>query len=175
VSQFDPQSLLDGHLGRRDLGVMSILSVGVWVLAATLMLAPDAASGAVLCAKQRSDGTFGSTVKIREVCRAKEVQLAPQDVGFCCSATTTSTTSTSLGCPTTTTLGIPDCQAGAGCGFPCFNGQTCTDQGGGQCACTGPVQCGGTFSVCGGECPVGQACTPKSVPPGCGSIGCTCQ
>jgi hypothetical protein len=150
--------------------------VGVWVLAIALLLASEAANAAVLCAKQRSDGTFSSSVKIRTACRAREVQLAPQDVGFCCSAATTSTTSSSLACPTTTTLGNPGCQSGiGGCGFPCFNGQTCTDQGGGQCACTGPVQCGGQFSVCGGECPLGQACTPKPVPPGCGSIGCTCQ
>src|SRR4030095_6746319 len=109
---------------------MSTQGVGVWVLAATLMLAPIAASGAVLCAKQRNDGTFSSSVKIREACHAKEVQLAPEAVGFCCAASTSATTSTStsttsLACPTTTTLGIPDCTTGAGCGFPCFNGQTC--------------------------------------------------
>ncbi len=156
---------------------MTTRVVGVWGLAAALLFAPNAANAAVLCAKQRSDGTFSSSVKIREVCRAKEVQLAPQDVGFCCSATTTSTTSTSLACPTTTTLGAPDCSIGGGvCGlYPCFNGQTCTDTGGGVCGCTGPVQCGGPFSVCGGECPGGLTCTPKPVPPGCGSIGCTCQ
>lgn len=97
---------------------MSTQGVGVWVLAATLMLAPDAASGAVLCAKQRSDGTFSSSVKIREACRAKEVLLAPEAVGFCCAASTTSTStsSTSLACPTTTTLGNPGCVAGFGCG-----------------------------------------------------------
>src|SRR6185295_3644698 len=112
-----------------DLRAMSTQGVGIWVLAATLTLAPDAAIGAALCAKQRSDGTFGSSVKIREACRAKEVQLAPQDVGFCCSATTTITTSTSLVCATTTTLGVPDCDAGEGCGFLCRDGRTCTDQG----------------------------------------------
>jgi hypothetical protein len=155
---------------------MTTKVVGVLVLAAMLALAPDTATAAALCAKRRSDGTFSSSVKIREACRAKEVQLAPQDVGFCCSVTTTSTTSSSLACPTMTTLGVPDCQSGVGCGFQnCRNGQTCTDQGGLQCACTGPVQCGGLFSVCGGECPLGQTCTPKSVPPGCGSIGCSCQ
>lgn len=156
---------------------MSTHGVGVWILAATLMLAPDAASGAVLCAKQRSNGTFSSSVKIREACRAKEVQLAPEAVGFCCAAatTSTSTSSTSLACPTTTTLGNPGCVGGFGCGFQCPNGQMCADPGNGQCACTGPVLCGGQYSACGGECPVGQACTPKPVPPGCGSIGCTCQ
>ena len=159
---------------------MSTQVVGVWALAATLLLTSNDATAAVLCAKQRSDGTFSSSVKIREACHAKEVQLAPEAVGFCCAASTsstisTSTSTTSPACPTTTTLGIPDCTTGAGCGFPCFNGQTCTDQGGGACACMGPVQCGGTFSVCGGECPGGQACTQKPVPPGCGSIGCTCQ
>ena len=154
---------------------MSTRGVPVWVLAATLMLAPAATSAAVLCAKQRSDGTFSSSVKIREACRAREVQLAPQDVGFCCSATTTSTTSTSVACPSTTTLGNPGCVGGFGCGFQCSNGQMCSDVGSGQCGCAGPVLCGGNYSACGGECPVGQECTPKPVPPGCGSIGCDCQ
>jgi hypothetical protein len=154
---------------------MSTKIVGIGALTAVLVFMSGAANAAVLCAKQRSDGTFSASVKIREGCRAKEVQLAPQDVGFCCSATTTSTSTTSLACPTTTTLGNPGCVAGFGCGFQCPNGQMCMDTGGGQCGCAGPVLCGGQYSACGGECPAGQTCTPKSVPPGCGSIGCTCQ
>lgn len=35
------------------------------------------ADGAVLRAKQRSDGTFNTSIKIREVCKTREVQLDP--------------------------------------------------------------------------------------------------
>lgn len=98
---------------------------------------------------------------------------------FPCPTTTTSTsTSTSvtvLACPTTTTLGVPNCGGVSVCLGPCLSGQTCADIGGGQCGCAGPVLCGGTYSVCGGECPQGQTCTQLSVPTGCPSIGCTCQ
>jgi hypothetical protein len=59
------------------------------------------AHAAVLCARARNDGTLGGTVRIREVCRSREVQLAPEDVGFCCEAS--STTSTTGAAPTSTT------------------------------------------------------------------------
>lgn len=94
------------------------------------------------------------------------------------STTTTTSTSTSvtvLACPTTTTLGVPNCDGGLLCIGPCLSGQTCADVGGGRCGCTGPVLCGRTYSTCGGECPQGQACTQLAVPGGCPSIGCTCQ
>jgi hypothetical protein len=95
------------------------------------------------------------------------------------SSTTTPSTSTSVTlpvCPTTTTLGVPDCGGfSVFCLGPCRSGQACADVGGGQCGCAGPVLCGGTFSVCGGECPEGQACNQLPVPGSCPSIGCTCQ
>lgn len=34
-------------------------------------------SAVALCAKQRSDGTFNSSVRIREACKAREAQLDP--------------------------------------------------------------------------------------------------
>ncbi len=88
--------------------------------------------------------------------------------------TSTSTSVTTLVCPTTTTLGVPDCGGTPTCLGLCRSGQTCANVDG-QCGCTGPVLCGGVFSVCGGECPQGSACTPRSVPAGCPSIGCDCQ
>jgi len=36
----------------------------------------------VLCAKTRKDGTFNSTVRIRETCRKKETQLDPAALGL---------------------------------------------------------------------------------------------
>ena len=129
--------------------------VGVWALATALLLTADAANAAVLCAKQRSDGTFSSSVKIREACRAREVQLAPQDVGFCCSAPTTSTTVTTSTSTTSSTMavcGVPD---GTGfCGGPCPSGQTCAAIDATTCGCTNAL-CSVTSpdGVCGGLCP----------------------
>lgn len=40
------------------------------------------ARAVVLCAKQRPDGTFNSSVKIREACRASEVALDPVALGL---------------------------------------------------------------------------------------------
>jgi len=111
------------------------------------------------------------------------LRCLPHPRGRPCPSTSTTTTTTStstsvttLACPTTTTLGVPDCGGIPGlCLAPCRSGQACADLGGGQCGCTGPVLCGGTYGVCGGECPGGQACAPVPVPEGCPSIGCTCQ
>jgi hypothetical protein len=102
------------------------------------------------------------------------VTLTPDMVGFCCPSTAT-TTSTSLGCPTTTTLGVPDCQGPAPtCLGYCAGGQDCTDTGG-QCTCTGPILCG-AGGACGGSCPAGQTCQPFPVPSGCPLTGtCLCQ
>jgi hypothetical protein len=134
-----------------------------------------AADAAVLCARQRPN----ATVRLRAACRPNEIEVTPEAVGFCCTvppttSSSTTVTSTTIMCPTTTTLGVPPCEGGAGCNFPCYDGRTCTDVGGGQCACTGPVLCGGTFHTCGGECPAGQLCTPFLVPPGCPITGCSC-
>lgn len=57
----------------------------------------------MLCARKRADGTFSAAVKIREACKPREVHLAPEDVGFCCDAT--STTSTTALSPTSTAPG----------------------------------------------------------------------
>jgi len=48
------------------------------VLAALLLV--QSTHAAVLCAKPRPDGTFNASVKIRDVCRAREVQLDPADL-----------------------------------------------------------------------------------------------
>ena len=74
------------------------------VMLAVMLCTTPVAHAAVLCVRPRSDGTFNASVKIREVCKAREVQLQPQDVGFCCLATTTSTTTSSSTTMTTGTL-----------------------------------------------------------------------
>jgi hypothetical protein len=71
------------------------------VLLVLLSLTATTAHSAVLCARPRRDGTFNSTVKVREACRPHEVQLDPGEVNFCCSTTTTSTTPTTIVTPTT--------------------------------------------------------------------------
>jgi len=53
----------------------------VLLTAIVLALAVPAES-VVLCAKQRSDGTFSSTVKIRETCAGREVALDPVALGL---------------------------------------------------------------------------------------------
>ncbi len=90
-------------------------------------------------------------------------------------STSTSTSATTPVCPTTSTLGIPNCGAGPACSLPCLSGQACVDPGNGQCACSGPAFCGGTYSTCGGQCPPGTSCTEFAVPPGCPSVGCDCR
>lgn len=146
------------------------------VVGIAILLAATTADAAVLCAKRQRDGSVGGGIKVRAACKPSEVTLTPDAVGFCCSVTTTSTTTsvTMPACPTTTTLGIPNCGFGA-CNFPCLSGQACTDPGNGQCTCSGPVLCGGIYFTCGGQCPTGQMCAQLSVPQGCPSIGCTCQ
>src|SRR5262249_47643487 len=60
-------------------------------IAAMLMLVTTlsaAAEAAVLCAKPERDGTLNGSVKVRQVCKRNEVQLAPADVNFCCTSTT---------------------------------------------------------------------------------------
>jgi len=151
------------------------------VLVAMLSFAVDA-SGSVLCAKPRRDGTFNGTVKVRDACTPREVQLAPGDVGFCCGVTTTVTVTTTCPSFTTTTLGIPDCGGTApGCGGLCANARECVDDGTGACACVGAELPCGVVSVggaCGGTCPAGFGCAlfsptgPNGCPdvPRCGCI-----
>jgi hypothetical protein len=55
----------------------------VAILAATVLsAAASVASGVVLCAKQRADGTFNSSVKIREACQGRETELDPAALGL---------------------------------------------------------------------------------------------
>lgn len=66
---------------------------------------------AVLCARQKADGTFNASVKIRETCRPKETQLDPAalslqgppgpqgEPGVCACSTTTTTTVTTTTIP----------------------------------------------------------------------------
>src|SRR5437879_5862237 len=44
---------------------------------AALALAASSARAVVLCARARSDGTFSTTLKVRELCKSSETQLAP--------------------------------------------------------------------------------------------------
>jgi hypothetical protein len=146
---------------------------------AVLLVWSASADAAVLCAKHRANGSFNATVKIREACRPSETLLGPESVGFCCGATTTSTSTsvtTTLVCPTTTTLGAPDCGGNppAFCGGLCPGGQDCVDGGSGSCVCSGPFHCG-VQNFCGGDCAPGLSCQPLPVPAGCPSIGCGCQ
>jgi hypothetical protein len=57
------------------MGIVRILALSVLCLAAN-------AGAVVLCARQRADGTFNSTVRIRESCRATEMQLDPVALGL---------------------------------------------------------------------------------------------
>ena len=56
-------------------------SRAVAIVAAFAGLASQAGA-AVLCAKPRGDGTFSTTVKIREACRPVEMQLDPAGLGI---------------------------------------------------------------------------------------------
>ena len=50
------------------------------IIVATLMVA-SSAEAVVLCAKPRSDGTFSTSVKVREACKAGETQLDAAQIG----------------------------------------------------------------------------------------------
>jgi hypothetical protein len=147
------------------------------LIAAGMVLAiVTSARSAVLCAKPRKDGTFSSSVKIREVCKPSEVQLQPDALGFCCGMTTTTSFATTSSCPSTsTTTTLPRCDpADQACAFNgvCTNGHTCSTSSG-QCACDGPPpECGQWGIVaCGGTCPTGQSCALDNIaPPSCGPV-----
>ena len=157
------------------------------VLLASGLLA-GVANAAVLCAKPRDGGGFNGNVKIRAACRRGEVQIAPEDVGFCCTATTSTSTTTSStttdSCPTytSTSLGIPDCYGSLGsCMGLCANARACVpDPQTNACGCTGPIQPCGVVTyngLCGGSCPDGQTCQyyGAPLPNGCpGEPHCTC-
>ena len=145
--------------------------VGVLLFAVT-------ADASVLCGKRRRDGSHNGLVRVRQACEPGEVTLTPDMVGFCCTVTTTTTSttaSTTMPCPTTTTLGAPNCGGTPpSCGGLCPDSQMCGDDGSGHCACLGPLHCGGVPNFCGGDCPSGQSCEQIPAPPGCRSIGCGC-
>jgi hypothetical protein len=104
------------------------------------MALAESSTAAVLCTKPHKGGRLDGTVKIRDACRPGEIQLAPEDVGFCCTASsTTSTSTTTSSCPTftMTTLGMPDCGDFI-CGGLCANARQCVpDPQSGACGCTG--------------------------------------
>src|SRR5262245_28522414 len=103
--------------------------IAVAVLMTLLLI--DTAAAAVLCAKPRKGGIFNSNVKVREACKPGETQLAPEDVGFCCTppstSSTTSTSTTTSSCPiyTSTSLGVPDCGGSGTCFGLCANARQC--------------------------------------------------
>jgi hypothetical protein len=139
----------------------------------------EPAAAAVLCAKPGRGGIFNGSVKIREACKPSETVIAPEDVGFCCTApfttSTTSTSTTTVSCPihTTTSLGIPDCGGFDACFGLCANARQCVpNTSAGVCECTGPeLPCGVvTFQgACGGTCPTGSVCQihEPPLPNGC--------
>jgi hypothetical protein len=148
------------------------------VLVGAILVEP--ARAAVLCARPRKDGSFDGPVKIREVCRTGETAIRPEDVGLCCtvptSASTTTTSTSTVSCPshTTTSLGIPDCfGSGGSCLGLCANARQCVpDATTGACGCTGPeLPCGVVTyqGACGGTCPEGSTCQlyAPPLPNGC--------
>jgi hypothetical protein len=54
-----------------------LLSIAV----ATTLFAASSAEAVVLCAKPSANGTFNTSVKIREACKPNETQLDPADIG----------------------------------------------------------------------------------------------
>jgi len=58
------------------------VSAHIALVSAVVLAALTSAHAIVLCAKQRSDGTFNAAVKIREACRPSETQLDPVELGL---------------------------------------------------------------------------------------------
>src|SRR5262245_9447737 len=54
----------------------------VSLMIASLWLVATHAAAVVLCARPRADGTFNTTVKLRESCHATEMQLDPVALGL---------------------------------------------------------------------------------------------
>jgi hypothetical protein len=123
-----------------------------------LLLLPVTADAAVLCAKARSDGTFNATVKVREVCKARETQLTPEMVGWDCSSglpcTTTTTATTGTTEPQPSTTETTTVTATTFC--------TTTSTGFNRA-------CGGVQTTCSGGCPGTMTCS--GTPQSCGCVG----
>jgi hypothetical protein len=51
-------------------------------VAALTLLATTAANAVVLCAKPRSDGSYNTTIKLREACKDTEMRLGPSALGL---------------------------------------------------------------------------------------------
>jgi len=142
-------------LASEALSVLACAMLPRLVLAAFAVLIATETHAAVLCARQRSDGSFNATVKIRDACKRTETVLQPEAVGFCCTTTTTTTTGTtfvgtsfvsstitvtSTFPPTTGTSCTgrlpPFCPEGHGSCI--LVGLACLDDGNGHCACGSP-------------------------------------
>jgi hypothetical protein len=130
---------------------------------ASLALAAPA-DGVVLCAKQRTDGTFSASVKLREVCRPNETALAAPalnpSIPFELAVPIPSTTSTSTSSTTTTTITPPSCAEQGS--FGCQQADSCVL--GGMCAstdlglvCIDSVASGDSCEE-SAECPLNYAC-----------------
>lgn len=137
---------------------------GLAVVLGTIVVGnvPSTADGAVVCVKTRRDGTLGGVLRVREACKASEVEVDLAALGLCCGGQTTTVTSTSV-CPTytTTTLGIPDCSPGFCSPYGCTNARECVMDDQGTCGCTGPLVPCRAITVsgeCGGTCPEGLTC-----------------
>lgn len=168
----------------RTPGIVRRLVVVLGTMAVLGVAAPPRVDGAVVCVKAHKDGRLGGVLRVREACRAREVQVDPAALGLCCggqaSTTTVTVTSTTV-CPTytTSTLGIPDCSPGFCSPYGCTNARECVMDDQGMCGCTGPLVPCRVITVggeCGGTCPEGLACqTVRPVgedgcpgPPTCG-------
>src|SRR5262245_47210049 len=62
--------------------VAHALQLLIPLLAAFCLLPGSSADAAMLCARPRSDGTFSTSVKIREVCTVREAPLDPLALGL---------------------------------------------------------------------------------------------
>jgi hypothetical protein len=122
---------------------------------ALVLLIATAADAAVLCAKPRKDGTFSTSVKIREGCKTAEVQLDPAALGLqgppgpqgpqgiqgesgVCECTTTTTTSTT----TTSTIASEEPHCCDGGGIACYMATSCGEGIPGPGVCRGDTTCG---------------------------------
>src|SRR5262245_18022652 len=77
------------HPRRRPVAQTDGIAVWRWamsrivvLLAAVIATWDSRADAVVLCAKPRADGTFSTSVKIREACRTSETRLDPGALGL---------------------------------------------------------------------------------------------